>query len=168
VQRDSTGSTVKVGTDVNLFGSLTGEIAGGYLQRVYQDPTLPNIAGPTLDGSLLWQATALTSAKFTAASTVTETILPGTSGEFSRDFNLEVDHAFRVWLIATGQVGYGHDDYVGLGRQDDRYFTSAGLVYKISREVQIKATLREDWLTSNFTGVAYQATSLLAGIRLQE
>jgi hypothetical protein len=167
LQRDSTGSSVKVGGDLNLFGSLTGELAGGYLQRVYQDPTLPNIAGPTLDGALIWQATALTTAKFTAATTVTESVLPGTSGELSRDFNLQVDHAFLLRLIGTGQIGYGHDDYVGLGRQDNRYFTSVGFIYKLSREIQLKGTVREDWLTSNVSGVAYEATSFLVGVRLQ-
>jgi hypothetical protein len=167
VQRDSTGSSIKVGGDVNMFGSLTGELAGGYLERIYEDPTLPNIAGPTLDGSLIWQATALTTAKFTAATTVSESVLPGTSGELSRDFNLQVDHAFLLWLIGTSQIGYGHDDYVGLGRQDNRYFASAGLIYKLSRELQLKGTVREDWLTSNVTGVAYEATSFLAGVRLQ-
>jgi hypothetical protein len=167
LQRNSTGSSIKVGGDVNLFGSLTGEIAAGYLERVYKDPTLPNISGPTLDGSLIWQATALTTAKFTAASTVIESVLPGTSGEFSRAFTLEVDHAFLLWLIGTGQVGYEHDDYVGLDRQDNRYFVSAGLTYKLSRELQLKGTVREDWLTSNVTGVAYDATMFLAGVRVQ-
>ena len=166
VSRNSTGSSVKVGSDINLFGSLTGEIAGGYLERIYQNP-LPNIGGAIADGSLIWQATALTTAKFTAASTVTESVLPGTSGEFSRDFNLQVDHAFLLQLIGTGQVGYGHDDYVGLGRQDNRYFVSAGLTYKLSRDIQLKGTVREDWLTSNVSGVAYDATSFLVGVRLQ-
>jgi hypothetical protein len=167
LQRDSTGSSVKVGGDVDLFGSLTGEIALGYLERVYKDPTLPTISGPTLDGSLIWQATALTTAKLTAASTVTESVLPGTSGEFSRALNLEVDHAFLLWLIGMGQLGYEHDDYVGLGRQDNRYFVSGGLTYKLSRELQLKGTVREDWLTSNVSGVAYNATTVLAGVRLQ-
>ncbi len=167
LQRDSTGSSIKLGGDINLFGSLTGEIAAGYLERVYKDPTLPNISGPTLDGSLIWQATALTTAKFTAATTVTESVLPGTSGELSRAFNLEVDHAFLLRLIGIGQVGYERDDYVGLGRQDNRYFASTGLTYKLSRELQLKGTVREDWLTSNVTGVAYDATSFLAGVRLQ-
>ncbi len=167
LQRNSTGSSIKVGSDVNLFGTLTGEIAAGYLERVYKDPTLPTISGPTLDGSLIWQATTLTTAKFTAASSVTESIVPGTSGEFSRAFNLEVDHAFLLWLIGTGQLGYEHDSYVGLGRQDNRYFISGGMIYKLSRELQLKGTVREDWLTSNVSGVAYDATTILAGVRLQ-
>ena len=167
LQRNSTGVSGKAGATVSLFGSLTGEMALGYLQRTYKDPTLPNIGGVTLDGSLIWQVTALTTAKLTAASTVNESAVAGTSGEFSRDVNVQVDHAFRWWLIGTAQAGYGHDDYVGLGRQDNRYFVSAGATYKLNREMQLKGTLRQDWLDSNTAGAAYAATSFLAGVRLQ-
>jgi hypothetical protein len=167
LRRDSTGISAKVGADVDLFGSLTGELAGGYLERTYKDPTLPAISGAIADGSLIWQATALTTAKFTAASTVNESILPGTSGAFSRDFNFQVDHALRRWLIATLIAGYGRDDYVGSPRQDNRYFASAGFTYKMRRSVQVKGQVRQDWLTSSVPGVAYTATSFLVGLRLQ-
>ncbi len=167
LQRNSRGTSFKAGSDINLFGSLTGEFAFGYLQRLYQDPTLPSIGGLIADGSLIWQATALTTAKLTATSTVSESILPGTSGEFSRDFTLQVDHAFMLWLIGSLQAGYGHDNYVGFGRQDNRFFTSGGLTYKLNRDLQLKGTIREDWLTSNVAGVDYHATSFLLGVRLQ-
>lgn len=167
LQRNSTGTSAKLGADINFAGSLTGEFAGGYLERTYVDPSLPNIGGVIADGSLLWQISPLTTAKFTAASTVTESILSGTSGEFSRDFNVQADHAFLLWIIGTLQAGYGHDNYVGLGRQDNRYFVSTGLTYKLNRELQLKGTVRQDWLTSNVTGVAYNATSFLLGLRLQ-
>ncbi len=165
--RDSVGSSGKVGVTFGTIGSLTGEVAVGYMERDYQDPALPNIGGPTLDGTLIWQATALTTAKFTAASTIGESTVPGVAGDFSRDFNVEVDHALRTWLIASAQIGYGNDNYVGLGRDDDRYFASAGLTYKMNRGVQLKGTVRQDWLTSNVSGVAYSATSFLLTLRLQ-
>ena len=167
VRRDSTGVSGKAGAAVDLFGSLTGELALGYMQRTYKDPTLPIIGGVVLDGSLTWKVSALTTARLTAASTVNESVLPGTSGAFSRDVNVQVDHAFRWWLIGTAQAGYGRDDYVGLGRQDNRYFISSGLTYKLNRLMQLKGTLRQDWLTSNTSGAAYAATSFLAGVRLQ-
>ncbi len=165
--RNSDGRSLKVGGTFNLFGSLTGEIAAGYMERDYVAP-LPNIGGATLDGSLLWQASALTTAKFTAATTVNDSTLQGVSGTFSRDFNIQVDHAFRLWLIGTLQVGYGNDQYVGLARDDNRYFVSGGLTYKLNREMQLKGTVREDWLRSNVSGVAYSATSFLIGLRLQK
>jgi hypothetical protein len=165
--RDSNGASAKIGGAFNVFGSLTGEMAIGYMLRDYHDPTLPNISGATLDGSLIWQATQLTTAKFTAATSVGESILQDVSGAFSRDFNVEVDHAFRTWLIGTAQVGYGRDEYIGEARDDNRYFASIGAIYKLNREMQLKAQLRHDWLTSSQPGNAYESTSVLLTLRLQ-
>jgi hypothetical protein len=166
-QRSSVGTSLKVGATVDLFGTLSGAMAVGYLERTYQDPTLPKLSGAIADGALIWRATALTTAKLTASSQVSESTVPGVSGEFSRDVALQVDHALRLWLIGTLKAGYGQDNYVGEGRLDNRYFASVGLTYKLNRGLWLKGELRQDWLNSNFSGVAYQATSVLAGVRLQ-
>jgi len=167
LQRDSTGTTVKLGTAVDLFGTLTGEMAIGYLERRYQDPTLPNITGPIAVGTLIWQATALTTAKLTAASQVYETTVDNASGDFTHDFNLEVDHAFRTWLIGILKLGYGTDDYAGSGLTDNRYFVSIGATYKLNREWWLRAELREDWQTASQPGNSFTATSILLGLRWQ-
>ena len=65
LQRNSVGTTVKLGSVIDIFGTVSGEMALGYLERNYQDPTLPNISGPIAAGALIWQATALTTAKLT-------------------------------------------------------------------------------------------------------
>jgi len=166
-QRSSTGTSAKLGATVSIVGTLTGEIALGYLNRNYEGPNLPEISGPSLDGTLTWQVTPLTSAKVTASTVVNESILENTSGSLSRDISVEVDHALRRWLVLNGIVGYGRDDYVGLGRDDNRYFGSVGATYKFNREVQLKGEVRHDWLTSNVSGVAYNATSVLLTLRLQ-
>jgi hypothetical protein len=167
IARNSNGTSVKAGSSFELSRTLTGEFAVGYLNRVYQDPTLPDIKGTIADGSLIWQATALTTAKFLATSTVSESVLTGVSGDFSRDFSVEVDHAFRRWLIGTLRAGYGHDIYVGSDRADNRYFASAGIVYKLNRDMQLRAELRRDWLHSTITTADYTATAILVGLRLQ-
>jgi hypothetical protein len=166
LQRDSVGASGKVGAAVDLFGSLTGEMAVGYVERTYQDPTLPNVSGVIADGSLLWQATPLTSAKLTATSQVYETVIAGASGELSRDVNLQIDHAFQYWLVGTLKGGYGNDNYVGVFT-DNRYFVSVGLAYKLTREMQIRTELRQDWLTTTEPGFTYTATTALIGLRLQ-
>ena len=98
---------------------------------------------------------------------VNESILQGVSGAFSRDVSVQVDHAFRLWLIGTAQFGYGNDKYVGLNRDDNRYYVSLGLTYKLNRVMALKGTVREDWLYSNAANVDYTATSVLFGLRLQ-
>src|SRR6185312_10916785 len=117
--------------------TITGELAIGYLTRTYRDPTLPDLQGLTVDGSLVWQATGLTTVKLSAASRGDESTLPGVAGVLRRDFGIQVDHALRRWLIASLRFGYGNDDYQGTvipNRNDDRYLASFALTYKLSRE----------------------------------
>lgn len=166
-QRNSTGTTVQVGGDVDLFGSLTGEMAGGWLVRSYDDPTLPNVSGFIANGQLIWRATPLTTAKLGAASEVYETTVVGASGQFTRDLNLEVDHAFVPWIIGILQAGYGTDNYVGSPLRDTRYFVSAGVLYKMTREVQLRTQVRQDWQTATQSNFDFTATSVLVGMHLQ-
>ncbi len=166
-QRNSNGTSVQVGGDIDLFGSLTGEMAGGWLVRSYDDPTLPNVSGFIANGQLIWQATPLTTAKLGAASEVYETTVVGASGQFTRDLNLEVDHAFVPWIIGILQTGYGTDNYVGSPLRDSRYFVSAGLTYKMTREVQLRTQVRQDWQFASQPGFSFIATSVLVGMHLQ-
>ena len=68
-QRNSNGWTGKVGTTFELSRLLTGEIAVGYTRRNYEDPRLEPLKGLIGNASLLWTVNALTTVKFTAAST---------------------------------------------------------------------------------------------------
>jgi hypothetical protein len=167
-QRDSKSVTGKAGSTFELSRLLTGEIALGYTQRTYEDPRLPNIEGLVGDASLIWTASALTTVKFSGSSAVGESTVPGVSGVLYRDVGLQVDHAFRRWLIGTAKIGFGQDDYVGMDRLDDRYSAGLGLTYKLNRNTQIKGELRREWLRSNVAGNDYNATVVLLGLRLQE
>ena len=166
-QRDSKGLTGKAGTTFEISKLLTGEIALGYTKRVYQDPRLQDAAGLIGDASLVWTATALTTVKLTGASTVGELTEPGVSGVLYRDVGLQVDHAFRRWLIGSVKLGFGLDDYVGLSREDNRYSAGVGLTYKFDRSWQVKGEVRQDWLRSNISGNDYSATTFLLGLRWQ-
>lgn len=167
VHRDSQGAIGRVGTTFEFSRMLTGEVSIGYLTRTYQDPTLKDFHALVLDGSLIWTATALTTVKLTARSTADESTLVDVSGVLRRDFGLQLDHAFRRWLIGTARIGYGHDDYEGSSRKDDRYVASVGVIYKLTREMQLKAELRREWMRSNAPGFDYTANIALVGLRLQ-
>src|SRR5262249_55374825 len=54
LNRDSTGWNVRAGSTFSFYRMLTGEIAVGYLQRNYVDPTLQPVQGPTLDAALVY------------------------------------------------------------------------------------------------------------------
>jgi hypothetical protein len=105
--------------------------------------------------------------KLTASTVVSETTVPGTAGVFTRNAGIEVEHAFRRWLIGAVKFNHGLDDYVGSPRKDDRYAISGTLIYKLNRMMQVKAEVREEWLRSSVPGNDYAATVMLLGVRLQ-
>jgi hypothetical protein len=166
-QRDSNGEYVKVGTTFELSRKLVGEVAVGYLARQYKDPGLQGIGGLLFNASLIYSMTPLTTVTATATSAVNEVIVDGVSGNLSRDFSLQIDHALRRWLTGTAKFGYGTDDYVGLERHDQRFYASFALLYKLTRELQLKGEIRRDWLVSSAPGVDYTANQFLLGVRMQ-
>jgi hypothetical protein len=130
----------------------------------------------------------LTTAKFTATSTVGESTIPGISGVLYRDAGVQVDHSFRRWLIGTVKLGIGLDTYKGADvitgidpicgcvvttpggpdREDKRYSFGLGLTYKLNRMVQVKGEFQQNWLRSNVTGNDYSSSIFLLGLRVQQ
>lgn len=165
-RRDSDGGYVKAGTSFEFSRLLTGEVAAGYSWRTYQDPRLQRLDGLLTSASLVWTATGLTTVRLAATSSIDETTMAGVSGSLSRDYSVQVDHAFRRWLIGTARFGYGTTDYQEY-RQDKRYFAEANLIYKLSRTFSIKGTVRHDWLRSSNVAANSAETVVLLGVRVQ-
>jgi len=168
VDRDSTGSEVRVGSTFELTKKLTGTVSVGYATRAYADPTLTDPHTPIIDSALIWTATPLSTVTFTAKSQIEESTLSGVSSVVQRDFGAQVDHSFRRWLVGSLKFGYGLDDYVGSTRVDQRFTLSGALTYKMSRNMQLKGEIRRQWLNSNVASADYVANIFLLGLRLQQ
>lgn len=168
LQRSSNGITPRVGARLDLAGELRGELSVGYTERTYQDPSFQDLRGMVVDGSVVWSPTGLTSATFAAQSFANELVLAGVSGVLTQNYGIQVDHAFRRWLIGTARVGLGIDDYVTSPRVDHRALAALGVTYKMNRDVQIKGEVRREWLHSAVAGADYIANVFLVGMRLQD
>jgi len=166
-QRDSMGTTVRGGLAFDLPERLKGDISAGYSSRDYQEPSLPPLAGFVFDASLVWTATPLTTVTLAGTSTINEVTLPGLTGYLSRDVGVQVDHAFRQWLIGFARVGIGFDTYQGIRRDDERQLLAAGMTYKLSRSMQLKGELRRETRRSNMRSNDYTANVATIGVRLQ-
>jgi hypothetical protein len=165
--RDSSGGYAKAGTSFELTRLLTGEASIGYAARNYVDPRLDRLDGFLTSASLVWSATPLTTAKFISDTQIAETTLPGASGTLVHTYTVEVDHDFRRWLTGIGKFSYGTLDYQGFGRNDKTYSLEGDLIYKLSRDLWVKGTLRHDILDSNLAGSSSAATVVMLGVRLQ-
>ena len=128
---------------------------------------LEPLSGFLSASSLTWTATPLTTAKFYSTTSIDETVVPGVSGVFSHTYTIEVDHDFRRWLSAVGKFTYGTYDYQGDGRFDKSYSYEGDLIYKLTRNLWIKGTLRRDILDSNVPLASSASTVVTLGVRVQ-
>jgi hypothetical protein len=165
--RDSSGGYVKAGSSFEFTRILTGELSLGYAARNYVDPRLNRLQGFLTTGSLIWNASPLTTVKFFTDTQLAETTLAGASGVLVRTYAFEVDHDFRRWLTAIGKFTYGTLDYQGQNRNDKTYSLEGDLIYKLNRNVWIKGSLRRDMLSSNVVGASSAGTVVMLGVRLQ-
>jgi hypothetical protein len=166
-RRDSTGTAVEGGVTFAITDKLTGDAAIGYLTRQYQDAMLRPVNGFIADANLMYTINKENTIQFGAKSQVAEITEAGISGVLKRDVTFEYDHAFQPWLIGTFMTGYGADVFVGSTRVDNRYFADIGLLYKVSRLLQLNAHLREEDTRSNVPVNDLAATVVTVGARVQ-
>jgi hypothetical protein len=166
-ERNSDGGFVKAGSSFELSRILTGEASIGWASRTYQDPRLLPLQGLLTSASLVWAATPLTTAKLFAITSIDETTVPGVSGVLTHTYTTEVDHDFRRWLTAIGRFTWGTQAYQGESRFDHIYSISGDLIYKMTRNLWLKGTLRRDILDSNIMGSSSASTIVMLGVRLQ-
>ncbi|MGJ4948922.1 outer membrane beta-barrel protein [Bradyrhizobium sp. HKCCYLS20291] len=166
-QRDSAGGYAKAGTSFEFTRLLTGELSLGYATRSYTDPRLNRLQGFLTSASLVWSVTSLTTARFLSDTQVAETTVAGASGVLVRTYTVQVDHDFRRWLTGIGKFTFGTLDYQGYNRNDRTYSAEGNLVYKMTRELWVKGSLRYDKLDSNITGAGSSGTVVMLGVRLQ-
>lgn len=166
-ERDSSGGYAKAGSSFEFTRLLTGEISIGYAARNYTDPRLNRLEGLLVTSSLTWNATPLTTAKFYSDTQIAETVLPGASGVLVHTYTVEADHDFRRWLTGIGKFTFGTYDYQGYNRNDKTYSIEGDLIYKMTRNLWIKGSLRHDVLNSNLANSSSASTVVMLGVRLQ-
>jgi hypothetical protein len=71
-------------------------------------------------------------------------------------------------LIGTVKFGFGNSIYQGaLDRRDQRAYVEGDIVYKLTRTVQVKGSVRQEWVRSNAPGADTDATVVMLGMRFQ-
>ena len=165
--RDSVGVVARAGSSFEFTRLLTGTASAGYADRDYVDPRLPNLRGPTADGSLVYKATPLTTITATAVTTLAETTLAGASGAISRNLSLQIDHVFFRHFVLSGIATYQPNEYEGVSVHEAfTQFTLKG-TYNFSREISLIGSASRQSLSSSLAGSSFKDEIFLLGVRLQ-
>lgn len=177
-RRNSTGLAARAGVSFEATRTVTGEVSGGYVQRDYEDPRLIKLRGPTVDASVIWTASPLTTVTLRGSTAANETTLPNASGAIARKGTIEVSHALFRNVTLTGAASYQVNSYQGTNLQSSSTSTSTGInerlltatvkaEYALTRSVSVKASYGFERLKTTVPGADYTANVFLLGLRLQ-
>ncbi|MDE2577512.1 MAG: outer membrane beta-barrel protein [Hyphomicrobiales bacterium] len=175
--RDSRGLAVRAGTTFEINRQLTGEIAAGYIDRKFNDSRLVSVRGPTVDGSLVWQASPLTRLTLKGSTTQAETNIANASGAIVRSVSGEITHDLMRNVTLTGFGGYQNTHYQGYNPaasagnfaslDQDLITAGAKIDYHLTRAFLVRASYAYERLHSPTPGIDYTANVFLLGLRLQ-
>jgi hypothetical protein len=166
VQRDSDGIAVALGASFGLARTLTGEISAGIQHRTYTDATLRDINAPLVNAALVWAASPLTTVRLTAATGVTETTIPGSSGILTDVATLEVQHDLLRNLSLVVGGSFLRNAYQGSTIRENGFSATGRLDYHLTRWLTLRGTYIFQQINSTVVGSSFSENTFLLGVRV--
>jgi hypothetical protein len=154
-RRDSDGYRLEGGVAFDLTRLIRAEVGAGYLSQSYDDARLSDVSGFSMNGSLEWYITQLTTIRALVARTVTETTLSGASGALSTRFGVGIDHELLRNVILRGDFNWTQNDYEGINRTDDIYSAEAAATYRLNRNIYTQAQYTYETRKSDATNADF-------------
>jgi hypothetical protein len=167
LQRSSTGTAVRAGVAFDHGPLLTGEIAFGTRKEVFDDPTLSSIQGFTVDGSLVWTPTELTTVTFDTSTTINPNTDPASSGSVVHDGSVEIAYAWRDNVTLTGTASVSNERFQGTDENDDTYDVGLGAEWKLNRMLWLTADYTHEWYVSSDPTTNYTSDTFKVGLKAQ-
>ena len=165
--RDSSGDTLVVGTDLDISKVLLGEVAVGALSRDYDDPTFRDVDEASAKALLYWHVTPLTTVTFQLERSVAETTTAASSGYISDVAAVNVYHELLRNLVLEASLSSVTNDYEAIGREDDITTFRLSGEYEMNRRVFFGAGYEYGERESNNVGVDYDRSVLSAWVGLR-
>jgi hypothetical protein len=165
--RDSVGYVVRGGAAFNVTELVKGEVSGGYGERTYDDPRLPELRGPIIDAALIYTPSALTTLTLRGSTTLNETTLANAAGVLTRSVALQLSHDLLRNLNVTLTGNYFANDYQGADVVERGGGVGVRLDYRITRTVSLRGSYMHERLDSSFPNADYTANVYSLGLRFQ-
>lgn len=158
LRRDASELKIDGGFDFSLTHVLTGEIAAGMATRSYEDPSLAETTGASVDVRLKWFPTMLTNVTLDGGRAIEETTVDGAASLVSTRGEVRVDHELLRNLILSGSMGYENQEFTGGLRNDDILRGAVSGRYMINNNIHLDAGWEFVDRTSSDVPFSYSAS----------
>jgi hypothetical protein len=138
--RDGERTSYEVGASFELAAPFRGEVAVGSISE--DKASRPDLDGLSLDASVEWFPTQLTTVTFRGLSTVFDPGLPNSASALNTRYGVRVDHEFYRNLILFGDAGFGAYDYEGITREDEFSEFAFGAAWKLNKHARLEGSYR--------------------------
>lgn len=171
--RNSSGYNALAGLAFDLTGLVTGDMSVGYLQRSYEDTSLPNISGINGFINLKWRPTALTTVNGKVSHDIGETTQAGVAGVLTTGVTLNIEHELMRNVILTAGGGFSNNDYQGfvapylMNRNDKNYGGSVGAKYLLNRNLSTDLSYSYQSRDVNYLFSNYEVNQVMLNFRGQ-
>jgi len=162
--RDSQGTTVRVGSDFELASLLRGDIGIGYQQFEYDDPSFETVDGLSVAGNLQWFVTQLTTVSGGAQRNVIDPGLVLSNAAVETTVSARADHELRRNLIISGETNFTNFDFENIDRNDDRFTAKVGATWKINPNIWLDGSYELTDQSSNVQD--FSENRVLFGLRI--
>ena len=166
--RDSDGYTVAAGVNFETTNLLRGDVAVGFFSEDKKDERFEDVDGLSVDGSVEWFPSRLTTVEFTAGRRVIDNGLIDSPSTLQTSYGANVDHEFSRQVVGSLFGFIAEDDYQEIDRTDDNTRLGAALTYKLNKRVHLTGTVqnveRDVSQAANLFDPSFSANEI--GIRL--
>ncbi|HUD51414.1 outer membrane beta-barrel protein [Parvibaculum sp.] len=135
--RSSDGYAAVVGSEFKLSRLAEGGLYVGYQHQDYDSANFSSTSGIAYGANVNWFVTTLTTVRFSASSTIDETIDPAASGYTAQMVGIGIDHELLRNLVLSGDIGYENDDFGDNPREDDIYSALIGASYLLNQNFAV-------------------------------
>lgn len=167
IERSGHGETVRAGVEIDALPQLKGEIAVGVHRETFDDASLATLKALTVDGSLAWAPTPLTTVTFNAKTTMNPTTDPASSGSILYDGSIDLAYQWRRNFSIDWTAGMSQENFQGIGLEDRTYRLGIGTTWKLNRALQLTSGYMHKWLDSSDESRNYESDAVSVGLRVQ-
>lgn len=165
--RSSVGHAWRVGVAFGDEPFLSGEVAVGYAEEAFDDPALAALRTLTVEGSLVWAPTTLTTVTINGATSLQPAADPASSGSIVHDGSVDLAYAWRRNVTLTGTAGARREAQQGTGLVDSAYSAGFSATWKMNRTHHFTAGYLHEWQESTDPTRTYQSDAVRVELRMQ-
>ncbi|MBA4612356.1 outer membrane beta-barrel protein [Stappia taiwanensis] len=165
--RNSVGYGLRAGFTFNGGSKWSGDLSAGWRAEHLDDPRLKVLQGLTVDGSLIWSPTRLTTVTALLGTNFAPSTISGTPGSVIYSTDLRIAHGFSDALSGEVGVGYSLRDYTGIMLKEKEARATTALTWAFTSKVALQARYTFRRFISTTPGSGYSSNAIEAGLRFR-